>query len=380
MSNIFVANITGTGTYAVPESDAQLTAATAGLDTHINAIPNLDYARVLAWIETLDKAGAPRTLNCIIEQFSYTGEECPDAAETITLTAAIAAELIGDANITAVGSQQVNLFQAGTYFLWSRNIAGGYLHPTTAADDIAVGAGPNGMWFQDGDLVLGAAAMSGTERLRNVGTSYLQGNTGINTPPIAAVGLDIEPLGTLAGTVYGSRVTLATTDDIPAWYGFLSDPTVNTGDVAADLYGFSAADVTVDGAIGTYYGIFAAAATANATNAYGVFISDMDATTLNYGVYQAGADDWNYFEGPVGIKDATPSYQLDVNGDINVQTGNAYRLNAAQLLTARKTGWAAATGTKSRATFATATVTLPQLAARVGQFIDDCIGHGLIGA
>lgn len=51
-----------------------------------------------------------------------------------------------------------------------------------------------------------------------------------------------------------------------------------------------------------------------------------------------------------------------------------------QLLTTRRTGWAAATNTKTRTTFDTTTVTLPILAAHVGALIDDLITHGLIGA
>jgi len=46
----------------------------------------------------------------------------------------------------------------------------------------------------------------------------------------------------------------------------------------------------------------------------------------------------------------------------------------------RKGGWTAATGTATRTTFETSTVTLPQLAERLKALIDDLIAHGLIGA
>lgn len=46
---------------------------------------------------------------------------------------------------------------------------------------------------------------------------------------------------------------------------------------------------------------------------------------------------------------------------------------------ARVTGWQAATGTATRTTFDTATVTLPLLAQRMKALIDDLITHGLIG-
>lgn len=55
---------------------------------------------------------------------------------------------------------------------------------------------------------------------------------------------------------------------------------------------------------------------------------------------------------------------------------------ANQVLSSRRTGWAVATGTATRTTFATGSVTLPQLAERVKALIDDLhgtAGHGLIG-
>lgn len=53
-----------------------------------------------------------------------------------------------------------------------------------------------------------------------------------------------------------------------------------------------------------------------------------------------------------------------------------------QVVGARKTGWALATGTATRTTFDTTSVTLPQLAERVKALIDDLhatAGHGMIG-
>lgn len=67
---------------------------------------------------------------------------------------------------------------------------------------------------------------------------------------------------------------------------------------------------------------------------------------------------------------------------MNVGTGGEYRFNNARVVNARKTGWATATGTATRTTFDTATVTLPELAARLKALIDDLhqtAGHGLIG-
>jgi hypothetical protein len=459
VSNIFVENIIGNVTYAVPTTDAELAAATAGLDTHIDNIANLDYARVIAWVGTADGVGAFRTLNCLIEEFEYNGEECPDAAETVTLTAAISAELVGDANITSIGDQQVHIFQAGSYFLWSRDSAGAYVYPTTATDDVAVGAGPNGVWFNDGDLVTGAAAMDGVEKLRVVGVSYLQGDVGIfdGTPSYPldctgnfrltgagvvggtdAVSTATRLLATVnsyasGGTLYGIYVDLDVTDDadlvvgvdyvnsiantktITVGYGLnVADPlgagtiTNNYGLYIVDQnsgastitnsYGlyqegttdwnvfqgnvavggpvdtdsmvyveddrtttaatqgiraildyhlgstkssFKAVEVDVDvgnasGEVTDCYDIYLDSPTGagTITNIYGVYIDECkcgpaSGATLAYGIYQAGPNDDNYFAGAVGLNETGPSYEVDADGDINVQVGQVYRHKGA---------------------------------------------------
>lgn len=51
-----------------------------------------------------------------------------------------------------------------------------------------------------------------------------------------------------------------------------------------------------------------------------------------------------------------------------------------QVVSARRAGWSAASGTASRSSFATATVTTAELAERVKALIDDLSAHGLIGA
>jgi len=69
---------------------------------------------------------------------------------------------------------------------------------------------------------------------------------------------------------------------------------------------------------------------------------------------------------------------LSVTGDITAS--GVFKVGANQVLGARKTGWAAATGTATRTTFDTTTVTTAQLAERVKALLDDLISHGAIGA
>jgi hypothetical protein len=58
----------------------------------------------------------------------------------------------------------------------------------------------------------------------------------------------------------------------------------------------------------------------------------------------------------------------------------AYKVGANQVVGARVTGWGAPTGTATRTTFATGSVTTEQLAERVKALIDDLTTHGVIGA
>lgn len=71
------------------------------------------------------------------------------------------------------------------------------------------------------------------------------------------------------------------------------------------------------------------------------------------------------------------------SGDMGAGTlnlDNDLYKDGIKVVGARATGWAAATGTATRTTFATGSVTLPLLAERVKALIDDFITHGLIGA
>ena len=68
-------------------------------------------------------------------------------------------------------------------------------------------------------------------------------------------------------------------------------------------------------------------------------------------------------------------------GQMGDGTANIQKLYVMgqQVVAPRVTGWTAPTGTATRTTFATPTVTLPQLAERVKALIDDLTAHGLIG-
>lgn len=70
------------------------------------------------------------------------------------------------------------------------------------------------------------------------------------------------------------------------------------------------------------------------------------------------------------------------NSGVSLPSGKVLKANGNQVVSVRKTGWALATGTATRSTFDTTSITLPQLAEHVKALIDDLhstAGHGLIG-
>jgi hypothetical protein len=81
------------------------------------------------------------------------------------------------------------------------------------------------------------------------------------------------------------------------------------------------------------------------------------------------------------INNTTGTEKLSVTGNVQLtDTTNSFMVGLNPVVGSRKTGWAAPTGTATRTTFDTATVTTAQLAERVKALIDNLTTHGLIGA
>lgn len=92
---------------------------------------------------------------------------------------------------------------------------------------------------------------------------------------------------------------------------------------------------------------------------------------------------WNTTEGGldyVPISWDVSSNDITLVGNLTLAATKVLNVGANQVVGARRTGWVAATGTATRSTFDTATVTLPQLAERMKALLDDLTAHGLIGA
>ncbi len=94
--------------------------------------------------------------------------------------------------------------------------------------------------------------------------------------------------------------------------------------------------------------------------------------------YVAHNDDYTNAARLVGDNAGVATFATDGTGQWRVV--KLWDGSGNQLLTARQTGWGAPTGTPTRTTFATGSVTLPQLAERVKALIDDLTTHGVIGS
>lgn len=186
------------------------------------------------------------------------------------------------------------------------------------------------------------------------------------------VGLGIRIRAETAAIRYGLEIT--------DFFGNTAFERVNTairiytrGDTGikfdtAGTYTNAAIDIDADGAYGIALGgtYSTAAITMNsgqriAFNSSGTVGIQFNTTDAELNIYNGTTDGQKRFSFGVG---ATPYLQL----------------NNTQVVTTRRTGWTASTGTATRTAYDTATATVTQVAERLKALLDDLITHGLIGA
>lgn len=126
MSNIMIHDIVGTGIYAVPSSIGTAQSATAGLRTLIFGDPGVPGLAVgetsfsRAWVVDSQTSGSEhgaRSLALSIGGFTYFGVVCPTEAAVDQMISTIRSVLLAASaggTITAIGSIEVNLFDAGS--------------------------------------------------------------------------------------------------------------------------------------------------------------------------------------------------------------------------------------------------------------------------
>ncbi len=135
--------------------------------------------------------------------------------------------------------------------------------------------------------------------------------------------INAEALSTLGIVTHNGTGTLTTAEGIGGIVLNASTGTINTASAIIGAVSALSGSTITDA-----YGIRVEINnTGTITNGYGLYIQDVGATN-DYGVYQVGADDINYFAGNTGIGTSTPANMLTVNGSANVTEHAAIGANA----------------------------------------------------
>ena len=201
------------------------------------------------------------------------------------------------------------------------------------------------------------------------------------------------PSGAFTGSGFGETTAAVTAVDVN-----LVPPRANTsGCEAADFAGFVAGNIALVQRGTCTFADKATNAQAAGASAVIIFNQGNDPTreglivgtlapftatiTAATKAHAAG----EYVQGSGNPTGQRPTFQFNPSSWLTQFTGYldlAQRLsvNGTQVVNARHTGWGAPTGTPTRTTFATGSVTLPELAERVKALIDDLTDHGLIGS
>jgi hypothetical protein len=139
------------------------------------------------------------------------------------------------------------------------------------------------------------------------------------------------------------------------------------------LSGATSVGVVRFDAVASDGGVLSAAASVSASITSATLGAEASTVTVNTRVAGAATVEATFGGGLIVGTGST-------RGAGTIAAQNSYWVGANQVVSARRTGWTAPTGTATRTTFDTATVTTAQLAERVKGLIDDLITHGLIGA
>jgi hypothetical protein len=211
-----------------------------------------------------------------------------------------------------------------------------------------------------------------------------------------AIGLAVQNVGSFSATV-GVRINTSTSG-IGWLHGIIASGLVSTGFTVArnTVTPHTGVWVSAAGTYGVYVGakeLFTLesgstpAFDANHNPTIGIALGQRAATSgdsnkLRFISTDSGSDEtnWDVYNVAGGAGVGTLEYQFGGSTKIAFASLGRILVNGTQVVSDRQTGWSAATGTATRTTFATTTVTTEQLAQRVKALIDDLSLHGLIGA
>jgi len=233
----------------------------------------------------------------------------------------------------------------------------GWTYRVSVAGKIGGASGAN---VEAGDILLCLTDGTASGNQATVGASW------------SAIQTNIDGAVTLTGTQTLTNKTL-------------SSPIISTGatfsmSAAADLKLARVSDATT----------FNLVSFNGATNQAALGIFAGGDTSLYYNALFGGAHQWRVDGVTRALLSASALYPNTNNGLASGSSTNnwsatystLYYVGSLQVVGARKVGWGTATGTATRTTFDTTTVTVAQLAERVKALIDDLhgtAGHGLIG-
>ena len=332
-----------------------------------------------AAIETTGNATCDRAVagigSAAAPSFTFTGDGNTGMFRPAAETIAFATNGVEKMRIDSGGVETTSNFSG------NRLIAG---EGTTGAPGIVfTGDGDTGMWHPGVDVV--AFSVGGTEKLRinsgGIVATQLTGNAATATALATAHTIDISGDITATATSFNGSANITIPAVITA--GVIVNADVNA---SAAIAGTKIDPDFGDGNVVTTGNLTATRlAAADGTVSLPGIMFTGDGNT---GIFHPAADTIAFCEGGteamrinssglVGVATTDPQYRLDVNGVVN--SASHYRVDGQVVVGARRLGWESPGGTATRSTFATASVTLPDLAERVHALIDDLIAHGLIG-
>jgi len=125
MSTLTINAITGTGSYAVPTTDAELATANLGINSIIGGVANVSFNRCLCFVATQSGVSPSRLLSARLDGFMYNSLEILDASTVQTAMAAIQAALVADPNIAAIGPIDVDLREEQREWIWQNDATHG---------------------------------------------------------------------------------------------------------------------------------------------------------------------------------------------------------------------------------------------------------------
>ena len=112
MSNLIVRNVSGTGVFSIPSSDAELSAASAAFESILTGVADLEFSSCLAQI--VDSEQGAQELTCIADGIEYDGSWFTTQVGLLRL--AIEAEFLANASIENIGNVDFNIIEPKPFY------------------------------------------------------------------------------------------------------------------------------------------------------------------------------------------------------------------------------------------------------------------------